>query len=80
VRAVPAGDPGLRQRGQEGLRAVEGGHLQVGRAHAVGVVRVRARPGGQAVRRGQRGRLLVPRLVGDLGVEHLDHVHVALLA
>jgi hypothetical protein len=43
-------------------------------------VRVRARPAGQAVGRGQRGRLVVQRLVGDLGVEHLDDVHVAPLA
>jgi len=80
VRAVLAGDPGLGQRGQEAFGAVEGGHLQVGRAHAVLVVRVRARSAGQAIRRGQRGRLVVQRLVGDLGVEHLDHIHVTLLA
>jgi hypothetical protein len=79
VRTVLAGDPGLRQRGQEACRAVEGRHLQVGRAHARRVVRVRARPAGQRVRRGQGASLVVQRLVGDLGVEHLDDVHRARL-
>ena len=56
VRAVLAGDARIGQRGQEAGRAVEVGHLQVGGAHARGVVRVRARPAGQGVGRGQGER------------------------
>src|SRR5262249_52096690 len=42
VRAVLPGYPRVRERGQEAGRAVEVGHLQVGRADAGRIVRVRA--------------------------------------
>jgi hypothetical protein len=77
VRAVLAGHPRVRQRGQEAGRTVEVGHFQVGRTHAGRVVRVRARPARQAVRGGQGTRPLVRYLIGDLGVEDLDDVHGA---
>jgi hypothetical protein len=77
VRAVLAGDARVGQRGQEAGRAVEVGHLQVGGAHARGVVRVRACPAGQGIGRGQGESPLVRCLFCDLGVEDLDDVYGA---
>jgi hypothetical protein len=77
VVAELPGQLGVLEAGQEAGRAVEVGHLQVGGAHPGRVVRVRARARGQAEPGGQVRRLLVQRLVGDLGVEHLDDVHRA---
>jgi hypothetical protein len=77
VRAVLPGYPGVRERGQEAGRAVEVGHLQVRRADAGRVVRVRAGPAGQGVRRGQDGGPVVRFRRRGLGVEDLDDVHRA---
>jgi hypothetical protein len=74
VRAVLAGDARIGQGGQEAGRAVEVGHVQVGRAHPGRVVRVRPGPARQGKVRRQRGGPVVQRLVGELGVEDLDDV------
>jgi hypothetical protein len=80
VVAELTGQPRVRQPGEEGGRAVEVGHLQVGRADPGRVVRVRARAAGDAESPCQVFGLLVERVVGDLGVEHLDDVDVAVRA
>jgi hypothetical protein len=67
----------VRQRGQEAGRAVEVGHLQVGRADASRIVRVRAGPARQGIRRREGRGPLVRYLGFDLGVEDLDYVHGA---
>jgi hypothetical protein len=77
MRAVLPGYPRVRQRGQEAGRAVEVGHLQVGRADAARVVRVRAGPARQGIRRGQGGGPVVRFGGRGLGVEDLDDVHRA---
>jgi len=77
VRPVLPGYPRVRERGQEAGRAVEAGHLQVGRADAGRVVRVRSGPAGEGVRRGQGGGPVVRFRRGGLGVEDLDDVHHA---
>jgi hypothetical protein len=77
VRAVLPGYPRVRQRGQEAGRAVEVGHLQVGRADAGRVVRVRAGPARQGTGRREGSGPLVRSLGFDLGVEDLDDVHGA---
>ena len=76
VVAVLPHDPRLRPGGEEAGRAVEVGHLQVGGADAGCVVRVGARAAGPGEALRQPGRLLVVRLVGGLGVEHLDDVRL----
>jgi hypothetical protein len=77
VRAVLPGFPGVRERGQEAGRAVEIGHVQVRRADAGRVVRVRAGPAGQGVGRREGESPLVRYLGFGLGVEDLDDVHGA---
>jgi hypothetical protein len=80
VGAVFSGEPRVRKGGEEAGRAVEVGQVQVGRADAIGVVGVRAGSGGNAELGGHRRRLVVQRLVVDLGVEDLDDVRAALSA
>jgi len=75
VRAVLPGYPRVRQRGQEAGRAVEVGHLQVGRADAGRVVRVRAGPAREGIGRREGSGPLVRYLGFGLGVENLDDVH-----
>jgi hypothetical protein len=77
VRAVLAGYPGVRERGQEAGRAVEVGHLQVRRADAGRIVRVRAGPARQGIGRREGESPLVRYLGFGLGVEDLDDVHRA---
>jgi len=77
VRPVLPGYPRVRQRGQEAGRAVEVGHLQVRRADAGRVMRVRAGPARQGVRGRQGGGPLVRFPRRGLGVEDLDDVHGA---
>jgi len=77
VRAVLPGYPRVRESGQEAGRAVEVGHLQVRRADAGRVVRVRAGPARQGVGRREGESPLVRYLGLGLGVEDLDDVHGA---
>src|SRR6185437_13425272 len=78
VGAVFAGEAGVREGGAEAGGVVEVWQGEVGRAHAGGVVGVRAHGGGDAELGGDRRRLVVVRLVLDLGVEDLDDVYAAL--